>query len=91
MTSLVEVNPVVLEKMILQFVKRNFLNFVIISPLKKDRAFHLNKLEFPSPKDDVCQFLIEICPVVLEQKNCECIFANLYLSPLGNRRGPSFE
>ena len=31
-----------------------FLNFAIISPWKKEGALHLKKLEFPSPKDDLC-------------------------------------
>ena len=38
--------------------------------------------------------LIETDPVVLEKKIfkfCQCMFANLLLSPLGKGRGPSFE
>jgi hypothetical protein len=31
----------------------NFYIFVIISPFEKDLALYLNKLEFPSPKDNV--------------------------------------
>ena len=38
----------------------NFVNvlslFCNYLPLEKGGALHLNKLEFPSPKDDLCQF-----------------------------------
>ena len=55
MPSLVETDPVVLEKKIFF----NFLNvFSLICnylPLEKGRALHLNKLESPSPKDALCQ------------------------------------
>ena len=49
MTSFVEIDPVVLVKM--NFVFSLFRNYL---PLEKGRA-HLNKLEFPSPKDALCQ------------------------------------
>ena len=45
-----------------------FRYFVIISPLKKGGALHLKTPEFPSPKDALCQVLVEIAPVVLEKK-----------------------
>ena len=31
-------------------------------------VFHLNKLESPSPKEVLCQFLLKIGPVILEKK-----------------------
>ena len=43
-----------------------FRYFVIISPRKKAGPLHLNKLEFPSPKD--VTGLVEIGSVVLEKK-----------------------
>ena len=50
---------------------------VVHIPLEKGRALHLNKLEFPSPKVDLCQVLVEIGPVVLEKifQIGQCIFA----------------
>ena len=69
MPSLVEISSLVLEKKI-------FLNFVNVFspfrnylPLEKGMALHLNNLEFPIPKDALCQLsLVEICPVVLKKK-----------------------
>ena len=44
------------------FLRRRFSNFVNLFslfrfylPLEKDEALHLNKVEFPSPKDTLCQ------------------------------------
>ena len=46
---------------------RRFLKFVNVFslfrnclPLKKDGALHLNKLEFPSPKDALCQVWLKL-------------------------------
>ena len=55
MLSLVDISSVVLEKKIFEFINvfslfRNYL------PLEKGGALHLNKLEFPSPKDALCHF-----------------------------------
>ena len=47
--SLFEIDPMVLERIILRF--RHF----IFSILKKRVALHLNKIEFSSPKDIFCQ------------------------------------
>ena len=45
-----------------RFWRRRFLNFINVFslfcnylPLEKVRAFHQNKIEFPSPKDALCQ------------------------------------
>ena len=57
--SLIEIGPVVVEKKILKFVNvfslfRNYL------PLEKGTALHLNKLEFRSPKDALCQVWLKL-------------------------------
>ena len=49
MPSLFEIDPMVLERIILRF--RQF----IFSILKKRVALHLNKIEITSPKDILCQ------------------------------------
>jgi hypothetical protein len=55
----------------------------------------LNKLEFPSPKDNlIVPSLIEIGLLVLEEKlskKFQCIFTLPLLSPLGERPSRSFE
>ena len=79
---------VVLEKIFL-ISSRYFHYFVIISPWKKSRALHLNKLEFPSPKGCFVPSLVEIGSVVLEKKIFN--FVNVFLSTLGKGHGPSFE
>ena len=50
-----------------QWFWRRFLKFVNVFwlfrnylPLEKGRALHLNKLEFPSPKDDLCQVWLKL-------------------------------
>ena len=48
--SLVEIGPVVLK-----YYVKEFPLFCYYFPLEKGRGLHLNKLEFPSPKDDLCQ------------------------------------
>ena len=41
----------------------------VLSPLDKDMALHLNKLETALPKNTLCQLsLVEIGTVVLEEK-----------------------
>ena len=62
MTRLVEVGPVVIEKKIFFNFVNVFLlfrNYIYIS-LGKGRAFHFNKLEYPSPKDDLCQVWLKL-------------------------------
>ena len=50
-----------------QWFWRRFLNFVNVFflfhnylPLEKGGASHLNKLEYPSPKDALCQVLLKL-------------------------------
>ena len=50
-----------------RFLRRNFFKFVnVVSlfrnylPLENDTAIHLNKLESPTPKDALCQFLLKL-------------------------------
>ena len=49
------------------FLRRGFFNFVIVFsifrnylPLEKSRALHFNKIESPSPKDDLCQVWLKL-------------------------------
>ena len=58
MLSLVEIGPVVLEK-ILKFCQCIFA-ILLLSPLEKERALHLNKLKSPSPKDALCQVWLKL-------------------------------
>ena len=58
---------------------RNYL------PLEKRVALHLNKLDFPPPKDALCQVWLVVEKVF---KSRQCIVAISYLSPLGEERDP---
>ena len=49
----------------------------LVSPLGKVGALCLNKVESPSPKDALCQVLIEIDQVVLDKKSLS--FYNVFL------------
>ena len=78
--SWVEIGPVVLEKKI-------FLNFVnLISlfhnylHLKKGGALHINKLEFPLPKDALCQVWLKLAQWFWRRRRkCVCqVFDNNY-------------
>jgi hypothetical protein len=83
------------------FWSRRFLNdptpfshFCNYLPLEEDLALYLNKLEFPSFKDECVPSLIEFGQLVLEKKifkNFRCIFTLSLLSPLGEGQSPSFE
>ena len=79
MPSLVEIGQVVWRRRFYNFVNVSlpFRNYMYL-PLEKGMTFHLNKLEFPPPKDALCQVWFEIGPVVLEEKILkfrQCIFA----------------
>ena len=50
MSSLVEIGPVVLEKMIFK-IRQCIFAISLLSPLIKRRTLRLNKLDSPSPKD----------------------------------------
>ena len=54
MPSLVKIGQVFLEKKIFKFINA-FSLFHNYFPLEKGVAFHLNKLEFPSPNNALCQ------------------------------------
>ena len=58
MPSLVKIGPVVLEKIFKYFCI--FLLFSYYLPLEKGAALHLNKLESPPPKDDLCQVWLKL-------------------------------
>jgi hypothetical protein len=49
--SLVKIGSVVLEKKIIKWPQ--FLHFCDYLPFEEDLALYLNKLEFPSPKDNM--------------------------------------
>ena len=61
MPSLVEIDSVVLEKKIFIFGQMNvFSPFRNYLPLEKSEALHLKKLDFPSPKDALCQVSLKL-------------------------------
>ena len=60
MPSLVEICQVVLEKKIFFNLSMYFCNFVIISPFQKSWILHLNKFEFPFPKDALWQAWLKL-------------------------------
>jgi hypothetical protein len=69
-----------------------FLHFCYYLPFEDDLALYLNKLEFPSPKENLSS-LIEFGLLVLEKifKKFQCIFTLSLLSPPGEGLSPSFE
>ena len=66
--------------------------FVIISPLEKGVALHLNKYEFPLSNDALCHVC---CNKSIGAEEKEFFFNICFnislLSPLGKGRGPSFK
>ena len=44
-----------------------FRYFVTIPPSKKSGAIHLNKFEFPPPKDALCQVCVQLALRILEE------------------------
>ena len=86
--NLVENGPVILEKKITQFIKGIF-NISKLSSLRKGRAVHLNKLDFPSPKDALCQVWLKLVPWFMRRRflNFVNVFSLhvlifLFISPL---------
>ena len=84
------------------FWRRRFINFVNVFslfrnhlPLEKGArgAFHLNKLIYPSPKDDLCQVWFKLAQWFWKRifKFCLCIFNIWLLPPLAKGPGSSFE
>ena len=64
--SLVEISPMVLKKMIVKFNFVNvFLQFCYYLPLKEEVALHLNKLEFPLPKEALCEVSLKLAQWLL--------------------------
>ena len=59
MLSLVEIGPLVLKKTIFKFCQCIF-TISLSSPLEIRGALHLNKLIYPSPKDDLCQVWLKL-------------------------------
>ena len=54
-----------------------FLVFLNYLPLKKDGALHLNKLESPSPKDDLCQVCLKLAQWFWRRRFSKCV--NVFL------------
>ena len=68
MPSLVEIDPVVLEKKIFNFINifslfRNYL------PMEKGGAHHLIKLESPLPEDALCQIWLKLARLFLRRRS----------------------
>ena len=60
---------------------------MLSSPLQAWPSFHLNKLEYPSSSDALCQVWLKFDPVVLEKKIfkcCQWIFMPLHLNKLNS-------
>jgi hypothetical protein len=55
---MVKIGPVVLEKIFK--TPPHFYIFVIIFPFEEDLVLYLNKLEFPSPKDNLYQVWLNL-------------------------------
>jgi hypothetical protein len=72
--------------------KKNFSIFLLFCyylPLERDNSLHLNKLESPHPKDDLCQVWLKLAQWFRRRR-----FLNdpiPFLSPLRRRPGPLFE
>ena len=87
-------------KLTLWFWRRGDINFVnefllffTYLPLEKGWVLHFNKRGSPFFQGCFLPSFVEIGPVVLKMriyKFCQCIFAILYLSPLGKELNPSF-
>jgi hypothetical protein len=89
----VKIGPVVLEN-INKWPHFHFLHFFYYLPFEKDLSLYLNKLEFPSSKDNLYQVWFEFGWLVLKKKSFktfQCIFTLSLLSPLGQWLSPLFE
>ena len=67
MPSLVEIDPVVLEKKIFK-VFDIILIFLLLSPIGKGVTLHLNKLESPPPKNALCQAWLKLTKWFLRRR-----------------------
>jgi hypothetical protein len=79
--SLVKIGPVVLEKKIFKWPHPIF---TIISPFEEDLTLYLNKLEFPSPKDNLYQVWLNLAGWFWRRffKNFSVFLLFLYYLPL---------
>ena len=85
------------------FWRRRFFNSVNIFslfryylPLEKGKALHMNKFEFSSPKDALCQFWLKLAKWFWRRRvfnfiNVFSLFRNYTVYIIGKGRGPSFE
>jgi hypothetical protein len=70
------------------------LHFCEYLPFEEDLALYLNKLESPSPKDDLYQLWLNLAQWFWRRKFLNIFsvfFILLLLSPLGEGQSPSFE
>jgi hypothetical protein len=71
-----------------------FLLFHYYLPLEKGYPLHLNKIESPLPKNDLCQVWLKLAQWFWRRRFfyfLQCIFTLSLLSPLGEGLSPSFE
>ena len=87
-------------KLALWLRSREFLNFLSVFlqfhnylPLEKDMALHLNKLEYLSPKDALCQVWLKLAQRFWRNflKFCQSNFGSLFFCFHGKRHGHSFQ
>ena len=60
MQSLDEIGPVIVEKNLKKNIFNRIKHFSLIYPWKKGVHLHLNKLESPLPKDELCQVWLKL-------------------------------
>jgi hypothetical protein len=71
--SLAEIGPAVMDKIL--NILGNFLLFCYYFPLKKGAALYLNNLEFPPPKDKLCQLWLKLAQWLWRRRFINiCIF-----------------
>ena len=68
MPSLVEIDQLVLEKIFFFNSVNVFTLFPNYLPLEMGEALHLNKLEFPSPKDALCHVWLKLTEWFLRRR-----------------------
>jgi hypothetical protein len=69
---LIEFGWLVLEKKIF-FNFNVFLHFRYYLPLEKGNPLHLNKLETPPPKDDLCQVWLKLAQWFWRSRKCKSL------------------
>ena len=62
MSCFVEIGPLVFEKNILKF-RQCIFTISLFSPLETEVVLYLNKLDFPSPTDVLCQVWLKLAHI----------------------------